>query len=72
MTQIMPGAIVDKVRASGLIAIGNKEIDITKNIKGFRKLEGFLIAIFKSLVIVLMKIFKVKSPLGYLCYIFDE
>jgi hypothetical protein len=56
ITQIMPGAILDKVSASGLIAIGNKEIEITKNIKGLRKLEGFLIAIFKSLDMVLRKI----------------
>jgi len=60
---MIPGAKVDKVSASGLIAIGNKEIDITKNIKGLRKLEGFLIAIFRSLDIVVKKIFKVKSPL---------
>jgi|TARA_B000000475_G_scaffold98261_1_gene79648 hypothetical protein len=65
ITQKIPGAILVSVSASGLIAIGNKEIDITKNIKGFRKLEGFLTAIFKSLDIVVRKIFIVKSPLGY-------
>jgi hypothetical protein len=49
VTQITPGAILDRVCASGLIAKGNKEIAMTKNNKGLRKLEGFLRAIFKSL-----------------------
>ena len=62
---MIPGAILDKLSASGLIAIGNKEIDITKNIKGLRKLEGFLNAIFRSLKIDIIKIFKVKSPLNF-------
>lgn len=62
ITQIIPGAKFDNVSASGLIAIGNSEIEITKNIKGLRKLDGFLKAIFKSLVNVFKKIFKVKSP----------
>jgi len=62
---MIPGAIFDRVSASGLIAIGNKEIEITKNIKGLRKLEGFLTAIFRSLDIVVKKIFKVKSPLNF-------
>ena len=62
---MIPGAILDRVSASGLIAIGNKEIDITKNIKGLIKLEGFLIAIFRYLNIDIMKIFKVKSPLNF-------
>jgi hypothetical protein len=62
VTQIIPGAIFDNVSASGLIAIGNNEIEITKNIKGLRKLDGFLKAIFKSLINVVKKIFKGKSP----------
>ena len=62
MTQIIPGAMLDKVCASGLIAIGNKEIEIIKNIRGFKKLDGFLKAIFRSLDSVRMKMFKVKSP----------
>ena len=62
---MIPGAILDKLSASGLIAIGNKEIDITKNIKGLRKLEGFLTAIFRSLEIDVMKMFKVKFPLNF-------
>ena len=62
---MIPGAILDKVSASGLIAIGNKEIDIIKNIKGLRKLEGFLTAIFRSLEIDVMKMFKVKFPLNF-------
>ena len=62
---MIPGAIFDKLSASGLIAIGNKEIDIIKNIKGLRKLEGFLTAIFRSLEIDVMKMFKVKSPLNF-------
>jgi hypothetical protein len=61
ITQIIPGAILDKVSDSGLIAIGNNEIEITKNISGLRKLDGFLNAIFKSLDMVLRKIFIVKS-----------
>ena len=62
---MIPGAILDRVSVSGLIAIGNKEIDIIKNIKGLRKLEGFLTAIFRSLEIDVMKMFKVKSPLNF-------
>ena len=62
ITQITPGAIFANVLASGLIAMGNKEIEITKNIRGLRKLDGFLKAIFKSLVKVVKKIFKEKSP----------
>ena len=62
---MIPGAILDRVSVSGLIAIGNKEIDIIKNIKGLRKLEGFLTAIFRSLEIDEMKMFKVKSPLNF-------
>ena len=50
VTQITPDPIFDSVCASGLIAKGNKEIAITKKSKGLRKLEGFLRAIFKSLV----------------------
>ena len=65
ITQKIPGAILASVSDSGLIAIGNKEIDITKNIRGLRKLEGFLTAIFKSLEIVVRKIFIVKSLSGY-------
>jgi len=42
--------------------MGNKEIEITKNIRGLRKLDGFLNAIVKSLVKVVKKIFKEKSP----------
>ena len=65
ITQMIPGAKVDKVSALGLIAIGNNEIEITKNIKGLRKLEGFLSAILRSLNMVVKKIFKVKSPLDF-------
>ena len=61
ITQIIPGAILINVSASGLIAIGNKEIEITKNIRGLRKLDVFLKAIFKSLIKVVKKIFKEKS-----------
>ena len=43
ITQIMPGAILDKVSASGLIAIGNKEIEITKNINEFASKNGLVI-----------------------------
>ena len=62
---MIPGAKVDKVSALALIAIGNNEIEITKNIKGLRKLEGFLSAILRSLNMVVKKIFKVKSPLDF-------
>jgi len=44
------------------MAIGNKDIEIRKNIRGLRKLDGFLKAIFKSLIKVIKKIFKEKSP----------
>jgi hypothetical protein len=49
----------DKVCESGLIAKGNNEIAITKNNRGLRKLDGLRSDIFKSLVIVLVKMFTV-------------
>ena len=49
---MMPGAMFESVCASGLIARGKSEMAITKNNKGLRKLDGFLNAIFKSLVSV--------------------
>ena len=59
VTQTIPGAMFDKVCDSGLIAKGNKEIAITKNSRGLRKLEGLRRDIFKSLVSVLVKMFTV-------------
>ena len=57
VTQTIPGAMFDKVCDSGLIAIGNNEIAITKNSRGLRKLDGLRSDIFKSLVSVLVKMF---------------
>jgi hypothetical protein len=47
----------DKVCDSGLIAKGNNEIAITKNNRGLRKLDGLRSDIFRSLAIVLIKMF---------------
>ena len=57
VTQTTPGAILDKVCDSGLIAKGNNEIAITKNNRGLRKLDGLRSDIFRSLVSVLVKMF---------------
>ena len=71
-TQIIPGAMFDKVCDSGLIAKGNKEIAITKNSKGLRKLDGLRSDIFKSLVSVLVKMFTERESLDWVSCIFDE
>ena len=39
-TQIIPAAICESVAASGLMASGNRETEITKNSKGLSTLEG--------------------------------
>ena len=57
VTQTIPEAMFDKVCDSGLIAKGNKEIAITKNSRGLRKLDGLRSDIIKSLVSVLVKMF---------------
>jgi len=59
VTQIIPGAMFDNVCDSGLIAKGNNEIAITKNRRGLRKLDGLRRDIFKSRLIVLVKMFTV-------------
>ena len=71
VTQTIPGAMFDKVCDSGLIAKGNKEIAITKNRRGLRKLDGLRNDIFISRVSVLVKMFTVSKFLVWVSYIFD-
>jgi len=47
-TQIIPAAICESVEASGLIANGNNETEITKNSNGLSTLDGLRIATRKS------------------------
>ena len=71
VTKIIPGAMFDKVCDSGLIAKGNKEMAITKNSRGLRKLDGLRSNIFRSLLSVLVKMFTGLDSLGWASCIFD-